>query len=258
MHPAVLDGTIHSVGTHAATTNTSSLRVFGGVKTVSVFSTRDFSKDTQFWVHINVTDTTEQEQIFTCTIFTDAGEVLFVLGDVAFRKVLPEQIQAAIKAQKPEDAQRIYEVEWIPATGEADFVGEDDRLLVVKPARAGDLAGLPVAKSVMSAEDAVAAVQTESFTKIVSFAPLEDDVSPADVLDGAMRLIQAVSTYVAMNFKNIHRLLDSIHHLDAHFRYQTSNGPFSAVSKSLVAIKCLVLLGKGLARSTNFHEFHIL
>merc|ERR1719506_2289450 len=44
----------------------------------------------------------------------------------------------------------------------------------------------------MSAEDAVAAVQTESFTKIVSFAPLEDDVSPADVLDGAMRLIQAV------------------------------------------------------------------
>jgi acyl transferase domain-containing protein/NADPH:quinone reductase-like Zn-dependent oxidoreductase/NAD(P)-dependent dehydrogenase (short-subunit alcohol dehydrogenase family)/acyl carrier protein len=192
MHPAVLDGTIHSVGTHAATCNTTSLRVFGGVKSVSIFSTRDFSKDTQFWVHINVSETTEQEQTFTCTIFTDEGDVLFVLGDVAFRKVLPEQIQAAIKAQKPADAQRIYEVEWIPGTGDADFVAEDDKMLVVRPALAGDLAGLPVTQSVMSVEDAVSAMQSGSFTKVVSFAPLEEDSSPADVLDGAMRLIQAV------------------------------------------------------------------
>jgi hypothetical protein len=62
-----------------------------------------------------LTENTDQQQTFTSTVCTEEGEPLIVLEDVLFRKVLPEQIQKALAANRADDDQRVYAPAWEPA-----------------------------------------------------------------------------------------------------------------------------------------------
>ena len=109
MHPALFDGTIHTLGTHSIGKNVTDLKIFGGAGAAVVHAEGNFSNNSFFWVHLNITETTENDQTFNSTIFDEEGNVLFMLSDVVFRKVMPEQIKTAIKTQRPADAQRAYD-----------------------------------------------------------------------------------------------------------------------------------------------------
>merc|ERR1719163_1559739 len=112
MHPAVFDGTIHVLGTHSLGKDVRDLKIYGGAGSAIMHQHADFSKNRFFWVHLNIQETTESDQTFTSTVFDEFGNTLLVLGNVVFRKVVMEQIQMAMKTQRPADSLRTYEVEW--------------------------------------------------------------------------------------------------------------------------------------------------
>ena len=63
-------------------------------------------------LHLRIDEKTDQQQIFTCQVFSEAGSLLWKLEDVIFRKVLPEQIQKALAATKAKDAVSFFETKW--------------------------------------------------------------------------------------------------------------------------------------------------
>ena len=70
-------------------------------------------------LHLRIDEKTDQQQIFTCQVFSEAGSLLWKLEDVIFRKVLPEQIQKALAATKAKDAVSFFETKWKQLSEEA-------------------------------------------------------------------------------------------------------------------------------------------
>lgn len=112
MHPALLDGTIHILATASIGKNVTGLKIFGGVGKVSVVRQENFSKLSNYWVHLQVTESLEASQTFNVSVLADDGGLLMSMEDVVFRAVKPEQIQMAIAAQGGKEEQTIYDVEW--------------------------------------------------------------------------------------------------------------------------------------------------
>ncbi|CAK9055131.1 unnamed protein product [Durusdinium trenchii] len=127
IHPSLFDGTIHAVCATMFDQDPPFLKIFAGVGKVTVV-TKEAPKDEAVILHLSITEKTDQQQIFTCQVFTEQGALLWRLEDVIFRKVLPEQIQKALAATKAKDAVSYFETSW-KAFGELGDAGEEHGLL---------------------------------------------------------------------------------------------------------------------------------
>jgi acyl transferase domain-containing protein len=196
MHPALFDGTIHTLGTHSLGKDVRDLKIYGGAGSAVVHSHVDFSKNKTFWVHLKITDTTENDQTFTSTVFDESGNTLLVMGNVIFRKVVMDQIRMAMKTQRPADSLRTYEVEWTAAQPEPDFVREEETWLVLgydEGLRRAAEAAFGSAHTYAHPTDAQAQLASGTFGKVLSLCGLESTVSALDVLDSSCDLIRVVS-----------------------------------------------------------------
>ena len=131
MHPALLDGTIHILATASIGKNVSGLKIFGGVGKVSVIRQENFSKLSNYWVHLCVTESLEASQTFNVSVLADDGALLMSMEDVVFRAVKPEQIQMAIAAQGGKEDQKIYDVEWSEWSVDSADSSSTSKLLAV-------------------------------------------------------------------------------------------------------------------------------
>ena len=111
IHPSLFDGTIHAVCATMFDQDPPFLKIFAGVGKVMVV-TNEAPKDQAVILHLRIDEKTDQQQIFTCQVFSEAGTLLWRLEDVIFRKVLPEQIQKALAATKAKDAVSFFETKW--------------------------------------------------------------------------------------------------------------------------------------------------
>ncbi|CAE7941878.1 ppsD, partial [Symbiodinium necroappetens] len=195
IHPSLFDGTIHAVCATMFDQDPPFLKIFAGVGKVTVVA-NEAPKDQAVVLHLRIDEKTDQQQIFTCQVFSEAGSLLWKLEDVIFRKVLPEQIQKALAATKAKDAVSFFETKWkqlseealdqgsglLPANSEGRwlFYAEAPLLEVLKK----DLGEQHVYISSMSENG----LDYDNLTRIVYF-PAEKD-SPLDVLHNGLRLIQ--------------------------------------------------------------------
>ncbi|CAK9099317.1 Narbonolide/10-deoxymethynolide synthase PikA1 [Durusdinium trenchii] len=85
IHPSLFDGTIHAVCATMFDQDPPFLKIFAGVGKVTVV-TKEAPKDEAVILHLSITEKTDQQQIFTCQVFTEQGALLWRLEDVIFRK----------------------------------------------------------------------------------------------------------------------------------------------------------------------------
>eukprot|EP00931_Biecheleriopsis_adriatica_P047752 TRINITY_DN27548_c0_g2_i1.p1 TRINITY_DN27548_c0_g2~~TRINITY_DN27548_c0_g2_i1.p1 ORF type:complete len:4734 (-),score=1179.49 TRINITY_DN27548_c0_g2_i1:215-14152(-) len=210
LHPAVFDGTIHTLGTASVGKNVNDLKIFGGVGRVSVIAQENFSLNEEYWIHLSIKEKLEASETFDLKVMSSNGNVLMLMDNVVFRKVLPEQIQMAIAAQStPEDDQKVYEVEWQEVSHQADeeeASAEKERWLVLL-GRATDSfkselrAKLGDGHTYASLENETDWGKLNEFSKIVNLAGIEAMPAAADeaagrvmdVLDGTLRLMQSMA-----------------------------------------------------------------
>eukprot|EP00439_Symbiodinium_sp_Y106_P081712 s190_g20.t2 len=132
LHPAVFDGTIHTLATASVGKNVNDLKIFGGVGRVSVVQSDSFSHDEEYWIWLSIKEKLEASETFDVKVMSGSGAVLLLMENVVFRKVLPEQIQMAIAAQSAtEDDQKIYEIEWQEVEEEEEVPDAEERWLVL-------------------------------------------------------------------------------------------------------------------------------
>ncbi|CAJ1343367.1 unnamed protein product, partial [Effrenium voratum] len=197
MHPATLDGTIHVLGATMVGWD-APLKIFSGMGRVQSHVHRNFSRDEQYFVHLDLKTFSEQEQVFDSTVCSEEGEVLFKGTDVAFRKVTPEQIKKAMESQMAEDDQKIYEVAWSELKPKAsEEEAEASRILVLAAEdsqESRELAKLPGAEVSGISEEALEAIEeggVEGLAHIVSAVGLSQEDSLSG-LDHALRLMKAL------------------------------------------------------------------
>ncbi|CAK9054933.1 unnamed protein product [Durusdinium trenchii] len=198
MHPATLDGTIHVLGATMVGWE-APLKIFSGMGRVQSHVHRNFSRDEQYYVHLDLKTFSEQEQVFDSTVSTLEGEVLFKGTDVAFRKVTPEQIKKAMESQMAEDDQKIYEVVWteVKGKGEAEAAEVAGRCLVLAAENSKEseiLAELPNAEVSGISEEALEAIEDgglEGVAQVISAVGLSQ-AEPLEALAHALRLMKAL------------------------------------------------------------------
>jgi acyl transferase domain-containing protein/NADPH:quinone reductase-like Zn-dependent oxidoreductase/acyl carrier protein len=202
MHPAMLDGTIHVLGATLLGWD-APLKVFAGVAKMSVKQKRDFSRDSSYWCHLHLTEFGEQAQVFTSTVGSESGDVLFVGDDVVFRKVTPDQIQKAMQSQAAEDDQKLFTTEWAQSkmkmsesgsTGDWLFVSDSEEMLKsLEKSTFKSCTSSRLTELVNESGEAY----LSGFTKVISTVGLNSkasgNASAVDVLDHALQLMQAVS-----------------------------------------------------------------
>ena len=62
------------------------LKIYGGAGSAIVHNHTDFSKNKEFWVHLKIHETTENDQTFTSTVFDEFGNTLLQMGNVVSKK----------------------------------------------------------------------------------------------------------------------------------------------------------------------------
>jgi acyl transferase domain-containing protein len=193
VHPALFDGTIHTLGTASVGKNVNDLKIFGGVGRVTMIRRENFSRLSKYWIHLNIKEKLEASETFDLTVLADDGSVLMLMDDVVFRKVLPEQIQAAIAAQSVvEDDQKFYELAWTEDESPDSEVPSptEERLLLITGGAASsngfdtEFSDVTVIKAATDLPD------LSAFTDVVSLSPLSSEPS-LEVLDEALRVMQA-------------------------------------------------------------------
>lgn len=199
MHPALFDGTIHTLATASIGKGVKDLKIFGGVGRVSIVQQANFSRLKQYWIRLNITESLEASQTFDLTVMDDTGKVLMLMDNVVFQKVLPEQIQMAIKAQSAsDDEQKLYEVDWttVPSEAPADAEQDDEEeswlVLGDSQQQLSELAGAvgPGHKFQLVSEPLPE--DLTAYKKVVSLMGMSATASPVDVLDGALQLMKAL------------------------------------------------------------------
>ncbi|CAE7256047.1 pikAII [Symbiodinium microadriaticum] len=201
MHPATLDGTIHVLGATMVGWD-APLKIFSGMGRVQAHVHRNFSRDEQYFVHLDLKTFSEQEQVFDSTVATSDGEVLFKGTDVAFRKVTPEQIKKAMESQMAEDDQKIY-VQWSelkPSKSQEEDSEEEESegrslVLAAEDSKEGEvLSQLPGAELSGISDEALEALEEgglSGLTRIISAIGLSSE-DAASGLDHALRLMKAL------------------------------------------------------------------
>ena len=64
LHPAVFDGTIHSLGTASVGKNVNDLKIFGGVGRVSIIQSENFSQHEEYWIWLSIKEKLEASETF--------------------------------------------------------------------------------------------------------------------------------------------------------------------------------------------------
>ena len=64
LHPAVFDGTIHTLATASVGKNVNDLKIFGGVGRVSVVQSDSFSHDEEYWISLSIKEKLEASETF--------------------------------------------------------------------------------------------------------------------------------------------------------------------------------------------------
>ena len=64
LHPAVFDGTIHSLGTASVGKNVNDLKIFGGVGRVSIIQSENFSQQDEYWIWLSIKEKLEASETF--------------------------------------------------------------------------------------------------------------------------------------------------------------------------------------------------
>ena len=193
IQPSLFDGTIHAVCATMLDQDPPFLKIFAGVGRVTVLA-KEAPKHEPVNLHLVIDEQTEQQQNFTCTVSSQStGEVLWVLSDVVFRKVLPEQIQKALEATKAKDAVSYFETQWTPTPdATAGFLDDGEKLLVLADGK--DL--LAKAKKELAGHDCQDAgdklpADLSAYTKVVSVAA--EGSKPIDVLHAGLLLLQQIN-----------------------------------------------------------------
>ncbi|CAK0879996.1 unnamed protein product [Prorocentrum cordatum] len=191
IHPSLFDGTIHAVCATMFDQDPPFLKIFAGVGKVQVFC-REAPKNESVILHLRIDELTEQQQIFTCTVHNEAGVVLWVMENVIFRKVLPEQIQKALEATKKKEDVSFFDAQWMPVKDASDELAADsgtwlvlaeDKKLLEEMSKT--LGSRHTYGSALSLPD-----DLYGFTKIISVAA--EKASHVDVLEGSVKVLQRV------------------------------------------------------------------
>lgn len=64
LHPAVFDGTIHTLAAASVGKNVNDLKIFGGVGRVSVIQSDSFSQDEEYWIWLSIKEKLEASETF--------------------------------------------------------------------------------------------------------------------------------------------------------------------------------------------------
>jgi len=197
VQPSLFDGTIHAVCATMFDQDPPFLKIFAGVGGVTTYI-KNVPKDGVVYLYLQIHERDDQQQKFTCTVATEAGELMWVMEDVLFRKVSPEQIQKALAATKAKDAIGFFENEWIEQSADADnaldagekwlITAEDDKFLKELKKELGDAHTYASAKNMPDVGD---------FAKVVAVAAPNAD--HMDVLDGALKVLQKTIAFTKEN-----------------------------------------------------------
>jgi len=68
LHPALFDGTIHTLGTASVGKNVNDLKIFGGVGRVTVLQQENFSQLEEYWIRLDITEKLEASETFDLTV----------------------------------------------------------------------------------------------------------------------------------------------------------------------------------------------
>jgi hypothetical protein len=71
LHPALFDGTIHSLGTASVGKNVNDLKIFGGVGRATVFEEKNFSRRNEYWIHLNIYEKFTDYETFDMNVMTE-------------------------------------------------------------------------------------------------------------------------------------------------------------------------------------------
>ncbi|CAE7874991.1 eryA [Symbiodinium necroappetens] len=193
IHPCLLDGSIHAACAMVAGDTTPMLKIFAGVGKVSVHASV-VPMDHPLVLHLHVTENTDKEQVFSCRVFSQSGSLLWLLEDVVFRKVLPDQVQKA-GARKTAGQISFFESKWVGYIGDAEsthgflpFSNSDEQWLFLADAGLIDLLKAEVGEKHVCCTSLPCVREDFEVAQMV-YIPSPDD-SPLDVVENGIGLIQ--------------------------------------------------------------------
>ena len=193
IHPCLLDGSIHAACAMVAGDTTPMLKIFAGVGKVSVHASV-VPMDHPLVLHLHVTENTDKEQVFSCRVLTQSGALLWLLEDVVFRKVLPDQVQKA-GARKTAGQISFFESKWVGYIGDAEsthgflpFSNSDEQWLFLADAGLIDLLKAEVGEKHVCCTSLPCVREDFEVAQMV-YIPSPDD-SPLDVVENGIGLIQ--------------------------------------------------------------------
>ncbi|CAE7693563.1 pikAII [Symbiodinium sp. CCMP2592] len=194
IHPCLLDGSIHAACAMVADDTTPTLKIFAGVGKVSIH-TSDVPTDRPLVLHLQLTENTDKEQVFTCRVFSHSGSLLWRLEDVVFRKVLPDQVQKAGARKTAPGQISFFESKWVGHIGDAESAqgflpsrNSDEQWLFLADAGLLDSLKAEVGEEHVCCTSLPCVSEDFQVAQMV-YIPSPDD-SPLDVVENGIALIQ--------------------------------------------------------------------